>query len=72
VREAPAALALAAVLLLGPGRATGRPAGGLDVSRPGDEEYRRALDLVYDGAFSAAEGRLDALADAHPDDPAGP
>jgi hypothetical protein len=94
VRAAPAALALAAALLLGPGRSSGAsaagasrtpaeartlptagvssPAGGLDVSRPGDEEYREALDLVYDGAFSAAEARLRALADAHPEDPVGP
>ena len=42
------------------------------VSRPQDEGYRSALDLVYGGAFSAAEARLDALAGAHPEDPVGP
>jgi tetratricopeptide (TPR) repeat protein len=47
-------------------------ADGLEVSRPVDEEYRKALDLVYDGAFSAAEARLDALAGANPEDPVGP
>lgn len=82
MREAPAAFAFAAVLLLGPGGVPGRSAAGasrssverrgLDVSRPVDAEYREALDLVYDGAFSAAEARLDTLAHGHPEDPVGP
>ncbi len=39
---------------------------------PVDPEYRAALDLVYDGAFVAAEAKLAALAESHPDDPAAP
>jgi hypothetical protein len=42
------------------------------VGSPADPEYRAALDLVYDGAFGAAEMRLAALAGAHPRDPVAP
>jgi hypothetical protein len=45
-------------------------AAGID--SPVDSEYRAALDLVYDGAFAAAEARLAALAHAHPQDPVAP
>jgi hypothetical protein len=38
-------------------------------ARPVDEAARRALGLVYDGGFHAAEEQLAALAAAHPDDP---
>ena len=46
-------------------------AAAVSVSTPADPEYRAALELVYDGAFHAAEHSLAALADAHPDDPVG-
>jgi tetratricopeptide (TPR) repeat protein len=39
------------------------------IGRAHDAEARGALALVYDGAFAAAESRLEGLAGAHPDDP---
>ena len=42
------------------------------VSGPGDAEYRKALDLVYDGDFLTAEARLSALAAEQPGRPRGP
>lgn len=54
------------VLLAAPG------AAAVPVESPVDAEYRVALDLVYDGAFGAAEERLAALARAHPRDPVAP
>lgn len=39
---------------------------------PADREYRAALDLVYEGAFRAAETRLAALSTEYSDDPVGP
>ncbi len=43
-------------------------ASGATAGRARDAEYRAALDLVYDGAFAAAEERLAALARENPDD----
>jgi hypothetical protein len=59
---------------LAPVAAAAVPAGTttLEATIPADAEYRKALELVYDGAFPAAEARLGALADEHPDDPVGP
>jgi tetratricopeptide (TPR) repeat protein len=45
-------------------------AAGLSVAVPGDEAYRAALELVYNGAFDAAEDRLSALSASG--DPVGP
>jgi tetratricopeptide (TPR) repeat protein len=45
-------------------------AAGLSVALPGDEAYRAALELVYNGAFDAAEDRLSALSASG--DPVGP
>jgi hypothetical protein len=47
-------------------------ATGREVTLPADTDYRQALNLIYDGAFLAAETRLAALADEHPDDPVAP
>jgi tetratricopeptide (TPR) repeat protein len=47
-------------------------AAGLSVAAPGDEAYRGALELVYNGAFDAAEERLSALSASAPGDPVGP
>jgi tetratricopeptide (TPR) repeat protein len=47
-------------------------AAGLSVAAPGDEAYRGALELVYNGAFDAAEERLSVLSASAPGDPVGP
>ncbi len=47
-------------------------AAGLSVAAPGDEAYRAALELVYNGAFDAAGERLSALTASAPGDPVGP
>jgi hypothetical protein len=47
-------------------------AAGLSVAAPGDEAYRAALALVYNGAFDAARERLSALSASAPADPVGP
>ena len=61
-------LLLASLLGAGPAARAGSP----PVERPADAGWRAALDLVYDGAFAAAEARLQDLARENPDDPFGP
>ena len=69
----PPRLLFRGLLLLGLVLALSVPGqAGVAVESPVDPEYRAALDLVYDGAFSAAEARLAALAGTHPQDPLAP